>query len=197
MADPDRAWEQLRAIEWIRPRANDRYVTLHDAVAEELAQRVIGLHDPDQHQRRQLWRRAAGIYAERAGDLEGRLAGKRAALDARLRALGATKNEQGSAVVAATDEAGLIRDVAELDGWTQELNQLRVAHLFYQLLSGYRTGAQQFIALLRQAREQRDVLFEDMLTFQMQRFLPSGAGENTVGDTVQQGYRQLPRLVAG
>jgi tetratricopeptide (TPR) repeat protein len=183
-ADPDGAWEQLRATEWIRPRANDRYVTLHDAMAEELAQRVIGLHDPDQHQRRELWRRTAGIYAERAGDLEGRLAEKQAALDTRLRAAGAATNEQGSALAAATDEAGLIRDVAELDGWTQELNQLRIAHLFYQLLSGYRTGAQQFIALLRQAREQRDVLFEDMLIFQMQRFLPSGADENTVGDTV-------------
>jgi tetratricopeptide (TPR) repeat protein len=184
VADPDRAWEELRATEWIRPRANHRYVTLHDVVAEELAQRVIGLHDPDQRQRRELWRRAAGIYADRAGDLEGHLAEKRGALDTGLRALNAAKKEQGSALVAAADEAELIRDVAELDGWTQELNQLIVARLFYQLLSDYRTGAQQFVALLRRAREQRDVLFEDMLTFQMQRFLPSGVEENTVGDTV-------------
>ena len=50
MADrdfPDRppgvpsAWRQLLAMPWIRPRANDRYVTLHDAVAEELATTMI------------------------------------------------------------------------------------------------------------------------------------------------------------
>ena len=41
VADPIRPGPELRAIEWIRPRANTRYVTLHDAVAEELAQRVI------------------------------------------------------------------------------------------------------------------------------------------------------------
>ena len=70
VADASQAWEQLRAIEWIRPRANQRYVTLHDAVAEELAQRVIELHDTDQRWRQDLWRRAAGIYADRADELE-------------------------------------------------------------------------------------------------------------------------------
>jgi len=183
-ADPDRAWQELRATEWIRPRANHRYVTLHDAVAEELAQRVIGLHDPDERQRRELWRRAAGIYADQAGDLEGQLAEKQAALDARLLTLDTAKKEQDSALVTAADEAALIGDVAELDGWAQELNQLRVSRLFYQLLSDYATGAQQFIVLLRQAREQRDVLFEDMLTFQMQRFLPGGIDQNTTSDIV-------------
>ena len=38
--------------------------------------------------------------------------------------------------------------------------------------------------LLRQARERHDVLFEDLLAFQMQRFLPGGADQSTLGDTV-------------
>ena len=38
--------------------------------------------------------------------------------------------------------------------------------------------------LLRQARQDHDVLFEDLLAFQMQRFLPGGADESTLGDTV-------------
>ena len=43
----DEAWQQLLARPWVRPRANARYVTLHDALAEELAQRLIPLHDQD------------------------------------------------------------------------------------------------------------------------------------------------------
>jgi tetratricopeptide (TPR) repeat protein len=183
VADTNQAWEMLCATEWIRPRANHHYVTLHDAVAEELAQRIIDLHDTDQQWRQALWRRAAGIYADQSREMEDRLAQQQEAVDSRLHDLDAAK-KHSSALEAAEDETALIRDVAELDGWSQELSQLKVTHLFYQLLSSFREGAQQFTALLRQAREQRDVLFEDILTFQMQRFLPGGADENTVGHTV-------------
>ena len=85
VADLDQAWEELCAIEWIRPRANSRYVTLHDAVAEELAQRVIEPSRPRRAGASQLWRKAAGIYAERAGELEVELAEKLPDVDARLR----------------------------------------------------------------------------------------------------------------
>ena len=83
-ADSDQAWARLRAIEWIRPRANRRYVTLHDAVAEELAQRIIEVHDTDQRYRQNLWRRAAGIYADRAAELQRQLDEKLPLVDARL-----------------------------------------------------------------------------------------------------------------
>lgn len=181
VADASQAWEQLRAIEWIRPRANQRYVTLHDAVAEELAQRVIELHDTDQRWRQDLWRRAAGIYADRADELESQLAGQQSDVDRRL---AAAKKESDSAQVPVEDEAALIRDVTELDGWRQELNQLQAAHLFYQLLSNFTEGARQFVRLLSEARKRHDVLFEDLLAFQMQRFLPGGADEYALGDTV-------------
>ncbi len=71
-ADLDAAWDQLLRTPWIRPRANHRYVTLHDAVAEELAQRIIPLHDQDQQWRRQLWQRAVGIYSDLAQSRRGR-----------------------------------------------------------------------------------------------------------------------------
>src|SRR5580704_3757298 len=181
VADANQAWEKLRAIEWVRPRANARYVTLHDAVAEELAQRVIELHDTDQQWRQDLWRRAAGIYADRADELESQLADKQSDVDRRLEA---AKKESDSAQVPVQDEAALIRDVTELDGWRQELNQLQAAHLFYQLLSNFPEGARQFVRLLGNARQRNDVLFEDLLAFQLQRFLPGGAGEYALGDTV-------------
>ena len=47
-ATSEDAWKMLRTTPWVRTRANGRYVTLHDAVAEELAQRIIPLHDSGQ-----------------------------------------------------------------------------------------------------------------------------------------------------
>jgi tetratricopeptide (TPR) repeat protein len=181
--DADQAWETLCKTEWIRLRANSRYVALHDVVAEELAQRVIRIHDSDERWRQEQWRKAARIYADEVSGLEARLGEQQPDVDRRLCALDAAKKEHGSALAAA-DEAALISDVAELDGWTQELNQLKVACLFYLFLSDFAEGAGRFVALLRQAREQRDVLFEDLLTFQVQRFLPGGVEENTIGDAV-------------
>jgi hypothetical protein len=181
MADSDRAWETLRDTEWIRPRADCRYVALHDAVAEELAQRVINPHDFDGRWRLELWARAAGIYAEQAGELEARLAEKLLAVDDRLRALDVAKTGPGPAL---EDEATVIHDVAEISGWREELNQLKAAHLFYRLLSDFAGGAQQFVELLRLARERNDVLFEDLLAVQIQRFLPDGTERSPLADTV-------------
>jgi hypothetical protein len=62
-SDLDDAWRMLLEIPWIRPRSNGRFVTLHDAVAEEIANRVIRLHDHDQQWRRVMWQRMVRIYA--------------------------------------------------------------------------------------------------------------------------------------
>ncbi len=184
MNDFDQAWEALCAMEWIRPRANSRYITLHDAVAEELAQRVISMHDFDGRRRHQLWRKAAGLYADQISELENRIARKQPDVDRRLRALGASGRTEDGARDAHEDEAAAIRAVAELDSLRQELNQLLAAHLFYQLLSDFYEGSQLFVRLLRQAGKEHDVLFEDLLAFQMQRFLPGGSDENPLRDTV-------------
>ena len=61
VATLDDAWPILLRTPWIRPRANRQYVTLHDVVAEELARRIIPIHDQGRQWRRELWRRAADI----------------------------------------------------------------------------------------------------------------------------------------
>jgi tetratricopeptide (TPR) repeat protein len=184
LTDADQAWQQLRGIPWIRPRANKRYVTLHDAVAEELAKRVIGIEDSDQRWRRSLWRRATEIYAAQADELDGQLKDELPDVESRLKALIRAKREGTAGPQAAGTEAKLIREVAELDSRQQEVNQLRAAQLFYQLLFDFEAGSFLFVQLMSEARERHDVLFEDLLAFQMQRFLPGGADEKTLGDTV-------------
>jgi tetratricopeptide (TPR) repeat protein len=181
--DPHRAWETLGGIEWIRPRANRRYVTLHDALAEELAQRIIQVQDQDQKWRHELWQGAARIYAETARQLEEEVTAGQAAVDDSLHSLN-LERENSSPRKTSEEEATLVKDVAELDGRKQELNQLKAARLFYQLLCDFSKGAEQFVSLLSQALEHHDVLFEDLLAFQMQRFLPGGADTSTLGDTV-------------
>jgi tetratricopeptide (TPR) repeat protein len=179
VADFQQAWEILIRTEWIRPRANRRYVTLHDALAEELAYRVISLDDPDGRRRKALWRTAAEIYAEQARDLGRALSERLPKVDARLRALDGAADTP----LAAAAEAGLIGEIAELDNRRQELNQLKVAQLFYQLLYDPPGGARQFVEMFRRAREDHDVLFEDLLAFQIQRFLPGGADDRVLDDT--------------
>lgn len=189
-------WDKLRAIEWIRPRANDRYVTLHDAVAEELAERVIDLHDTDQRWRHELWKHAATIYADHARALEQELNDRNSAADRELELLESAKIDASAPAVEGR-EAELIDEIAELDRWQQELNQLKVAHLFYLLLSDFHEGTQQFVGLLHDARRRHDVLFEDLLAFQLQRFLPGGADQATLGDTIGAAINDFRQWLSG
>ena len=184
MADFSQAWHTLGEKEWIRHRANRRYVTLHDAVAEELAHRVITPHDFSMDERRALWRSAARLYEGQASKLELLLNAEQPAVDERLRELDAWKQNHDFAQEAPVDEATLIRDVARLDNRRQELHQLEAARLVYEILCDHRAGAQLFVRLMRDAMERHEVLFEDLLAFQMQRFLPGDADENAVDDTI-------------
>jgi tetratricopeptide (TPR) repeat protein len=195
VAEDKQAWEELIKIEWIRPRANRHYVTLHDAVAEELAQRVINFDDPDVVQRQRLWSEAVGIYARHAAELKADLAEKSSKVDRKLADLAAKGS--GSKIEAATDRVALIDEVTELDGLRQEQNLLEVAHLFYQLLSDFPGGSRQFVTLMRDAMNRHDVLLEDLLAHQMQRFLPGGVGETTLGDTVGAAIRRFQAWLRG
>jgi tetratricopeptide (TPR) repeat protein len=186
--DFDQAWRELCKTEWIRPRANSRYVTLHDAVAEELARRVINLNDFDGRERLKQWGRAAAIYDRQASEIERELAEKVPEVDARLQARDKTTD---AAAPPARDDAALIQEVTELDNRRQELNQLKVARLFYQLLSDRHEGVRQFVEMLSRAGQNHDVLLEDLLAFQMQRFLPGRADESILDDTVGATIRQF------
>ncbi|MEV4618506.1 AAA family ATPase [Asanoa sp. NPDC049573] len=170
------AWEQLLRTPWIRPRANERYATLHDALADELTRRLLPLHDQDQQWRRSLWKRAVDIYARLTDGPERELRRQVAALDGE------------AARSAGDDEAGrrmaqdFIATVGRLSAEKRELDQLKAAGLYFQLLSDFEPGARQFLAYFENARREHDLLFENLIAVEMQRFLPATARLVTTGE---------------
>ena len=80
----DDAWQEILDTPWIRPRANGRYLTLHDAVAEEFAQRLFPLHDQDHRWRHGIWHKALDIYSALASEAEAEVERMLAALDGEL-----------------------------------------------------------------------------------------------------------------
>lgn len=180
---PHETWGMLLGTPWIRKRANGRFITLHDAVAEELSVRIIPLHDQDHHWRRQLWERAVDIYVDLIDGPEAELGAQLAAVDERLRILGPSLH-QGDSDSGTGNQSAFIQEVARLDAKKRELDQLKAARLFYQLLCNPTTGSDQFLSLFAAAALQQDVLFEGLLALEMQRFLPSGAYSHALGDVI-------------
>jgi hypothetical protein len=177
-------WEELLGTPWVRPRANRRYVTLHDAVAEELGQRIIPLHDLDLQWPRALWTRAAAIYRELTDEPMLELDEKLTALDSRLQDLDAVAGQNDEAHARSQAESAFVDEVAELAVRKHELDQLRAVGLFYLLLSDFRAGCSRFLELLAEAKKRHDVLFQDLLALEMQRFLPGGVQTYAFGDVV-------------
>ena len=182
--DMDRAWNQLLRIPWIRPRANRRYVTLHDAVAEELAQRIIPLHDRGKRWREDLWRRAEDIYRVLSDARDAELAGAVARLDEALRSLPARLEPSDDHSAVADEEARIIREAAYLEPQRRELSQVKAVQLYYGLLCDFPRGCEQFLRALEQADEQHDVLFQNLLASEIQRVLPGVAQAYVAGDVV-------------
>jgi tetratricopeptide (TPR) repeat protein len=189
--DLDLAWEQLLQTPWIRTRANGRYVTLHDAVAEELAQRIIPLHDQDQQWRRYLWSRAARIYSELTERPEVELAANLTTLNDRLRQMEERlQRELNDAATAEetrreeAEETASIQEAARLDAQKRELDQFRAASLYYRLLCDFADGSGFFLTLFERARSDRDVFFQDRLALEIQRFLPGSAHAYALDDII-------------
>jgi tetratricopeptide (TPR) repeat protein len=180
----EEAWKELQRIPWIRPRANGRYVTLHDAMAEELAKRIIPVQDQDQRQRHELWDRAIAIYAEMIDDIAPRLDEEQRALDERLRLLDERVQVEGEERHPPAAEIDFIQSVARLDADKRELDQFRAARLFYQLLSDFEAGCQLFLSLFEVADRRGDFFFQELLALEMHRFLPGGVQRYTLGDVV-------------
>lgn len=184
---PGDAWRMLRMTPWVRTRAQGRYVTLHDAVAEELAQRVVSLHDSDQSWRKGLWKRAAAIYRELAAGPVAKLSADQARVDDQFRALAGEAREstgdyplsnRGAAALRSPEaipdngHGQLIEEVVHLDERGREIDQLRVNAFHYQLLSDFAVGTRQFAQLFTEAKQDYDVFLQDRLALEMQRFLP-------------------------
>jgi tetratricopeptide (TPR) repeat protein len=178
----DEAWDLLLKTPWIRARANQRCVTLHDAVAEELAQRIIPLHDQNQSWRHEQWQRAVHIYTAQIDAAEPALSERIAIMDSRLHLLDQELQLSDERRVAGPDESAFIDDVARLDAGKRELNQLKAMLLYYMLLSDHVAGCRLFLDLFGQARHEHDILFQELLVLEMQRFLPGGVEPDAASD---------------
>jgi tetratricopeptide (TPR) repeat protein len=178
----DEAWQRLLRTPWIRPRANRHYVTLHDAVAEELAKHIIPLHDQDRSWRRQLWQEAARAYRELTERREEELAGRLAALDQTLQQWDRPQPE----APASEELARFIEEATEFDTQKRELGQLVAIGLYYAVLCDFAEGSRRFLELFEKARREHDILLQDLLAFEMQRFLPVGADSYPLGDVIRE-----------
>jgi tetratricopeptide (TPR) repeat protein len=192
----DEAWDQLLAIPWIRTRANGRFVTLHDAVAEELGRRVIPLHDADQDWRRWLWKRAVVIYRDEIEAPETELAARTADLSGRLELLGERFRPGDERRAPSGDQSEVIKEAAELDARKRELDQLKTAALFYRLLSDFAAGSQEFLDTFAQAGQRNDLLFQNLLVLEMQRFLPGHADPRALADVVSSAIGEFQAWLA-
>jgi tetratricopeptide (TPR) repeat protein len=180
----DDAWQQLLDIPWVRPRANGSHVTLHDGLAEELAERIIPLHDLDEKWRRGLWRKAVDVYTALTRSPGKQLGAQLADLDRRLQlAVGAD--------LPPAEEAAFIEEVAKLDARKRELDQLRAARLYYQLLTDFEMGSQEFQRLFDDASRTNDVFFQELIVLEVQRFIPNGIDLASYGSVIATAIRSF------
>lgn len=157
----DDAWMQLLKFPWIRPRANSKYVTLQDALAEELSKRIIPFRDFDKTHRVQMWQKAVDDYDLQIKSREKELENKQQELDFAL-----SKHQSSR------KQSDLLTKVLEFDKDNFDLFLLKTTRLYYQLLYDYQKGTEQFISLFREAIELHRVRLAELLWAEMQRFLP-------------------------
>jgi hypothetical protein len=188
IASLDDSWGPLLDTPWIRPRANDRYVTLHDAVAEQLALRIIPLQDQDRHWRHDLWQRAADFYGALGNRLSDIVTAQDEQLARRLEPvnerLQAASDSVASDSVASAEEARLIQDVAVQDARSRELGQFRAVQIYYLFLSDFEAGCRLLLTTYDEAKRANDVFLIDLLALEMERFLPGGIRPHALGDVI-------------
>lgn len=168
------AWQIFLKLPWVRPRANGRYVTLQDAMAEELAKRIIPHQDYDRSWRKGLWQKALEHYSADIAQKVQELEARRARLDEELK-----KAQPGDR------RDDLLGEVLELDNRSMDLFLLQTAHLYYLMLVDYQAGCQQFVVLFDQAAEEHQYRFIELLWSEMQRFLPGEQVSYALDDVIK------------
>jgi tetratricopeptide (TPR) repeat protein len=174
----DEAWTQLLRRPWVRPRANKRYVTLHDALAEG-ARRMIPLHDREERWRHDLWRRAKEIYAELTTSSEQRIRAGRG------RVTGALRDP------ARVGQRQLVKQVTDVDADKRELDQLLTAQLHYEILDDFDAGTARFLELSGRALERGDALLMELLCHEVERFLMRGEPGEHLEDVLDVAQRKF------
>jgi hypothetical protein len=179
----DAAWDRLLQMPWIRTRANRRYVTLHDAVAEEFSLGLIPMHDRHRQWRRGLWQRARDIYVRLSDQMDAELSGDLARVREELHSL-VGRRELGEEPPSAGEESDLIEEAAQLEVRRRELLQIKAIRLYYELLCDPAEGCRVFLKFMEEARTVHDILFQNLLAAEIQRFLPREGHDWAPGDAV-------------
>jgi hypothetical protein len=179
----DAAWDRLLKMPWIRTRANRRYVTLHDAVAEEFSLGLIPMHDSNRQWRRGLWERARKIYVRLSEQMDSALSGDLVQVRDELYSLFG-RREIDEEPPSAREESDLIEEAAQLEVRRRELLQMNAIRLYYELLCNPAKGCRLFLDFMGQARTIHDILFQNLLAAEIQRFLPREGYEWAPGDAV-------------
>ena len=176
--DLNEAWTWLLQLPWMRPRGDLRYVTVHDALAEELSQRLFPLHDQDQRWRHRIWRNAGEIYDALAATLEEQLSTETEQLDAELRTL----NSLGGAGEIGTE---VIDSTSALNTRLHELDQYWAAGVYYHFLTDFADGCRELLSRYEHAEQVNDTYFQDLMVLYLQRFLPGGNPSDAFNDVVR------------
>lgn len=177
----DAAWEEMLERPWVRPRSNSRYLTLHDAVAEEFARRLFPLHDHDQRWRHEIWQKALEIYDDLAAEAQPEVERMRADFDEELERVRAAR-PAGDAE--ADREAQLMSRLVELEAGQRKLDQLRAASLYYTFLTDFEPGCLQLLEFYDEAGKRHDSFFQDLLVLYLDRFLPGRASSESFNDVI-------------
>lgn len=183
--DLDDAWTWLLALPWMRPRGDGRYVTVHDALAEELSQRLFPLHDHDQRWRHRVWSNARDVYDALAAALERELSTQAEQLNAELRTL-----DSGSGARIGTE---VIDSTSALNTRLHELDLYRAAGVYYHFLTDFEDGSAELVSRY----ERGGTYFQDLIVLYLQRFLPGGAPSDAFNDVVRLKLDEFRRWLAG
>ena len=176
--DLNEAWTWLLELPWMRSRGDGRYVTVHDALAEELSQRLFPLHDQDQRWRHRIWRNAREVYDVLAASLEPQVSTETEQLDAELRRL----YRLGSASEIRSE---VIDSTSALNTRMYELDQYRAAGVYYHFMTDFAGGCAELLSRYEHAAQVNDTYFQDLIVLYLQRFLPGGTPLGAFNDVVR------------
>lgn len=168
----EEAWIRLMELPWIRTRANQRYITLHDAVAEALANRVIPLEDGDRKWRRGQWTRAAHTYD--------RLVKERASSPKEARA----DFERALQGMRAAPEA-LVAEVVQQTVKIMDYYLLLSTAFYYRMLSDRQAGLEMFLSLFDECYVSYGYRLIELLWVELQHFLSQDGAYDPLDDIVK------------
>jgi tetratricopeptide (TPR) repeat protein len=189
-------WQQLMDTPWIRLRANGRYVTLHDAMAEELARFVLPAQDKGEQWRHDLWQRVVEIYGEQIEDWEQRLTEESGRLEARRQLFGGSGQASVAPDAPPSEPAELLQEATRIGAGKREIDRLKTARFFYQLLCDFPVGCQYFLKLFEQAKKAQDLLFQDLLATVMLRCLGASDAPVMFDDAASKALHEFRRWLA-